>query len=218
MTAARETLQENGGSEEDIALAVARAHERMLQAELAESQAGPSQPPQPQQPQQPQQQGPARGARTAENASRAASSRQAAQLRAMDMEDVRHSPQSAHHFAICSLSFPRDVLSARYALLLTICICVHDFANQWSWYTLKSARDQWCLSGCRMMPTLWTSGSSAVMKIKMARGHQAAPQEPRLGSRSASAEAGPGMRPWFRPLQRQHFSGTLIVLLERDYW
>lgn len=97
-------VQENGGSEEEIALAVARAHERMLQAELAESQAGPSQPPQPQPPQQ-QQAHASRGggARAAENASRATSTRQAAQLRALDREvvgDISILDIACHFFSI----------------------------------------------------------------------------------------------------------------------
>ena len=78
--------QEAGGSENDIQLAVARAHERMLQAELAESQApapqaGPSDPQQPQPP-------PARGGRAPAEGSRAASSRQAAQVRALNRQEV----------------------------------------------------------------------------------------------------------------------------------
>ncbi len=63
---------------------MARAHERMLQAELAESQApaaqaGPSEAQQPQ---------PARGGRAPADGSRAASSRQAAQVRALNRQEV----------------------------------------------------------------------------------------------------------------------------------
>jgi hypothetical protein len=76
-------MQENGGSEQEMAAAMARAHERMLQAELASSQAGPSQVPQPQ-----QRPPAARDARAAEDASRAAGARQAAQLRALSRLEV----------------------------------------------------------------------------------------------------------------------------------
>jgi hypothetical protein len=78
-------LQEAGGSEEDIQLAVARAHERMLQAELAESQAPAAQAG----PSEPQQQQPARGGRPPPDGSRAASSRQAEQVRALNRLEVR---------------------------------------------------------------------------------------------------------------------------------
>ena len=78
-------LQEAGGSEEDIQLAVARAHERMLQAELAESQAPAAQAG----PSEPQQQQPARGGRPPPDGSRAASSRQAEQVRVLNRLEVR---------------------------------------------------------------------------------------------------------------------------------
>ncbi|KAK9915369.1 hypothetical protein WJX75_008121 [Coccomyxa subellipsoidea] len=84
LTAAAWQSQEAGGSEEDIQLAVARAHERMLQAELAESQAPAAQAG----PSEPQQQQPARGGRPPPDGSRAASSRQAEQVRALNrLED-----------------------------------------------------------------------------------------------------------------------------------
>ncbi len=91
---------------------MARAHERMLQAELAESQvpaaqAGPSEPQ--------QQQQPARAGRAPPDGSRAASSRQAEQVRALNRQEVRKKAFLYIQFCLYGASSARSVLPALHA-------------------------------------------------------------------------------------------------------